>query len=262
MSMPSPFELGSAIGGNISTGFREAADVSAIDKILGEASQSQDPNAVNNAMHAILRSVSPQNQQQAVSLLQGKVSQMKQKQTEEALQKQGLEPSLANLDVGIQKEIIKGKLGKGAANTEGAAKALDQLESLIGKPGIGLLNANFKGLSKEALSNKGKFESTKAAVLPLFKQLFPRGMTEKEFLIVMEDFMPKYNDSEAKIKGKIEGLRGMLQSGQVPGQTNAKVPFPQSIGSNNKPIEMRDAEGTVYDIPSHLVEQAKAQGLK
>ena len=91
--------------------------------------------------------------------------------------------------------------------------------------------------------------------MPLFKSMFPRGMTEKEFKVVMDQWIPQPSDSAARIKGKIEGLKQLMaeQEGGMPGQS----------GQAGKPgaIEMRDAQGNVYDIPQELVEQARAQGL-
>jgi len=72
MSMPSPFELGRSIGGNVAGGIQEGQELGAIDTILQQAAQSNDPNAVNNAMSQIISKVSPQNQGAALQFLQSK----------------------------------------------------------------------------------------------------------------------------------------------------------------------------------------------
>jgi len=95
-----------------------------------------------------------------------------------------------------------------------AVKALQEVESLIGQEGIGFLGK--LNPSDKARFNRGKFQSLQAAVLPLFKQMFPRGMTEKEFKFIQQNYIPQTSDTEETIKGKIAGLRQLLgdQSGQ------------------------------------------------
>lgn len=114
----------------------------------------------------------------------------------------------------MRNEIIASKLKGTEKNPHNesmtsASAAIDTLESLISEPGIGFFGSI--NPSQNALFNRGKFNSTLAAVLPVFKSLFPRGMTEKEFGRIMEDFLPKANDSEAKIKGKLDGLRDLVK---------------------------------------------------
>lgn len=92
-----------------------------------------------------------------------------------------------------------------------AAKALNDLESLIPQEGIGFAGAI--NPSSKARLNRGKFKSTQAAVLPLFKSMFPRGMTEKEFNFIQENYIPQSHDSEQKIRGKIEGLKQLFPEG-------------------------------------------------
>lgn len=90
-----------------------------------------------------------------------------------------------------------------------AFNALNSLESLIGSSGIGALGRmNF---TDEARRNRGVFESTSAALMPLFKSMFPRGMTEKEFKFVNENYIPQVTDTEEKIRGKIQGLKSLME---------------------------------------------------
>lgn len=100
----------------------------------------------------------------------------------------------------------------------GVNQALDTLEGLLGKTGIGkssMFNplTGFGALG-EASKNRGLFESTQAAILPLFKSLFPRGMTEKEFKFIQEHYIPQATDTESKIQGKIQGLRQLINKPQ------------------------------------------------
>jgi hypothetical protein len=91
MSMPTPYEIGQKIYGNISGGIRESREHSSIDKILEEAANSKDPNAINNAMAGILRTVSPERQPAALGVLKNMESQLvarKAQQAEENLARQ------------------------------------------------------------------------------------------------------------------------------------------------------------------------------
>lgn len=70
--MPSSYELGAAIGNNITNGFGAIQDKSAIDDILQQASQSNDPNAMDDIMAQLIQRVAPERQQMAAQLLQQK----------------------------------------------------------------------------------------------------------------------------------------------------------------------------------------------
>lgn len=101
-----------------------------------------------------------------------------------------------------------------------AAKALDDLEALVGKKGIGFAGGlNPQG---EARYNRGMFNSLQSSLLPLFKSMFPRGMTEKEFKFINENYIPQASDTEETIKGKIAGLRQLMgtEGGIKPGALN------------------------------------------
>lgn len=117
----------------------------------------------------------------------------------------------------------------GGSNLKAAANALDDLEGLIDKSGIGLIGA--LNPSSEARKNRGIFKSTQAAILPIFKKMFPRGLTEKEFKYIQDNWIPQSNDSEATIRGKIEGLRELAVQQGGPEQV---LKGPKSL-MNNKP---------------------------
>ena len=94
-----------------------------------------------------------------------------------------------------------------------AVSALNTLERMIEEPGIGLLGRlNPSGTARK---NRGIFESTQAAILPLFKGMFPRGMTEKEFRFIQDHYIPQASDTEEKIRGKIQGLRQLVQDEEL-----------------------------------------------
>lgn len=132
-------------------------------------------------------------------------------------------------------------------------QALAEIESLIGQEGIGFTGSINPG--GKAQFNRGKFKSLQAAILPIFKSMFPRGMTEKEFKFIQSNYIPQVSDTEDTIKGKIEGLRQLL------GDQQGQQPQGMQQQNSNQVVQMRDQEGNVYDIPQHLIEQAQQKGL-
>lgn len=238
MTTPSPFELGRAIGGNVSGGIRGARENSELEDILSQVRNQESPEN----LESILQRLSPERQQVARGAMQRQGQQR-------AYQAQGLDPSIASLDPAIQKEIFKQKGQSKGVDSSGTLSAIDELEKLSGQTGIG-----FSGRinpSEDARFNRGRFQSLQAKLLPLFKGMFPRGMTEKEFKFIQANYIPQVGDTEAKIKGKLQGLRELAQE-------SSGSPMQQK----SQAVEMKDSQGNVYDIPADLVEKARSQGLQ
>lgn len=133
----------------------------------------------------------------------------------------------------IVENLMKGQQASRQAqankpDVSGAVKALDTLEDMVSKSGIGFLGQ--VNPSAEARKNRGIFQSTQAAILPLFKGMFPRGMTEKEFKFIQENYIPQANDTEEKIRGKILGLRQLINE-----QDLTKSPDLESPAKNTRP---------------------------
>lgn len=110
-----------------------------------------------------------------------------------------------NLQQAKQKEKETNAL---AEAMQTASSSIDTLENLINKPGIGLLSQ--LNPSAEARRNRGLFQSTTSGIIPIFKSLFPRGMTQTEFKYITDTYIPQSHDTEATIRGKIEGLKNIL----------------------------------------------------
>lgn len=110
----------------------------------------------------------------------------------------------------IVAEALKGRSAEShkKAGLETSVNALNKLKSMVGQKGIGLSGAI--NPSAEARHNRGEFQSLQSALMPLFKSMFPRGMTEKEFKFVNENYIPQVHDSEETILGKIQGLEQLL----------------------------------------------------
>ncbi len=128
MSTPSPFQIGQAVGSNVSGGIRGAQQRSMIDDILEQANSSEDPNAINNAIGNILRQVSPERQEMALQVLGMKQQQIASQRRQQALQSQGLNPEIDSLDPGIQKELIK-KKGE-ASGSQSALQTLARMREI------------------------------------------------------------------------------------------------------------------------------------
>jgi len=98
MTTPSPFEIGRMAGNSLLGPYvqrrQQERDTSAIDEILNQASQSNDPGAVVDAMGQILSRVSPANRKDAMAVLQYKQQQLENSrqraEQEQASQELGL----------------------------------------------------------------------------------------------------------------------------------------------------------------------------
>lgn len=73
---PSPFEVSRAIGNNLSAGFREQKEKSAIDEILTSTLDSEDPEAYQKTIGMILSKVRPENQKNIFDILNNRTKQL------------------------------------------------------------------------------------------------------------------------------------------------------------------------------------------
>ena len=80
MSAPSPFDIGRAVSENISGVFQEQRDISALDKILQDASINGQ-ESTDNAFYQILSKVSPERQPMALNILSQKQKTIAAKQS-------------------------------------------------------------------------------------------------------------------------------------------------------------------------------------
>ncbi len=87
MSNPSAFNIGRQIGNN----FARLREDNAIESILSEAMQSNDPVFLQNSIGKILSQVSPERQGQAIQFLQNTANNIRQR---EAASKYGIDPNL------------------------------------------------------------------------------------------------------------------------------------------------------------------------
>tara|TARA_R110000868_G_scaffold121883_3_gene323337 strand:- start:6717 stop:7379 length:663 start_codon:yes stop_codon:yes gene_type:complete len=192
--------------------------------------------------------------QAAQSIPQHLMGQQQQQAENQALQRMGinaagLSPDLKKLFV---EQTLKNQGSKQGSDLSPAIGAISEMEELLSKPGIGMLGR--LNPSNESRFNRGKFQSLQAAVLPLFKSMFPRGMTEKEFKHVNENYIPQPGDTIETIKGKISGLKGLLSSGE------SEMKMPKE--SKSEMSWVVTPKGKRIQIPSDQLEAALASGGK
>jgi len=256
MATPSPFEIGRAVGSNVSGGIRGAREQNSIDQILSEANQSQDPQAVQNAIGSILRQVSPQKQEAALQILGQKQQQLQAGKRRQALEAQGISGDVDSLDPGIQKEIIKGKNSKMPGGSDSKRHVQDAYNRVNE-----ILESGYTGFSPLGLTPEGRQQRSELDTLGevfisnLIPLLNPKGTISKERFNYIKSLAPTSWDTDAAMKGKLKALSdifGLEGSGRGGQGGQGKMPT----------IEMRDAQGNIYDIPQDMVEKARAGGLQ
>lgn len=89
MSAPSPFQIGQTIGSNLGGSFARVKDENAIDSILSQAMNSQDPEVLQNNIGKILSQVSPERQGKALEYIQNRYQNIEKKRAEEKAEAQG-----------------------------------------------------------------------------------------------------------------------------------------------------------------------------
>lgn len=78
-SNPSVFQAALGVGTNVSNALRESRDTNAIESILSQAMQSEDPQVLQNSIGKILSQVSPERQQTAIQYLQNAYNNVQKK---------------------------------------------------------------------------------------------------------------------------------------------------------------------------------------
>lgn len=212
MTMPSPFELGAAIGGGVSGGIRQASERSAIDQILQQANESGNPDDIQNVMGQILQRVAPERQQLAAQILQQKQAQLQaqraaQRQAQ-AYQAQGLDPSLANLEPGVQKEILK-RQGQ-AAPFEAGLQTVQKMRE-IGRRGHLGIGSGIQGVFLgQARKDRGEYEQLGKSLIQLASTIPIRNKVEFETL-AHNLYDPSLSDE--KREGILDAMEFIINQG-------------------------------------------------
>lgn len=241
-----PFQL----AGNIRKGIEVNQQRNALDDILKEASQSQNPEQEGDLIRRILTQVAPDRRQDAMQFLQRQGQQRAAAQQSQAYEQAGLNP---NLPESLNRELLRARgkeQGKTLESKEKIQDAFSRAEEI--------LSSGATGISIGALTPQGRELRSELDTLgevfisQLIPLLNPRGTISQSRFNYIKSLVPQSSDTDAKIKGKLAALKDIFK---LEGEKN-------KMESEAKTREMKDASGNVYDIPAELYEKALAQGLK
>ena len=224
MSMPSPFELGAAIGGNVGGAIQGASDTGNINKILQQAAQANDPQNMDNMIGQILQSVSPQNREAAFKMLQQQKDQVLAQQQRAGQQRfyqsKGLGEDFANLPE-KERQILLSQQEKGE---EKGLKELMVAKDLVSRQmqhlKSGHLGPKVGGLGKtgrkagSTWSKEGN--KIRAEYAQIGKQLIGMATTlpikNKEEFVTLSEKLIDPTLSREEIEGTLNALQLRLDS--------------------------------------------------
>ncbi len=117
----SPFAVAQGISNNISAGIKQGKDENIIENILSEASASEDPRVLQNAIGKILSKVSPERQPGAIKYLENVYENIQEKQKlsrDEVTKRQSREDQIAagvapGVAPAVQSQLLKDKAKAG-----------------------------------------------------------------------------------------------------------------------------------------------------
>lgn len=119
---------------------------------------------------------------------------------------------------------------------------IGQLRSLVESeaPGVGFLGKYSP--APEAFYNRAKLRTLGSDLLSFYKSLFPRGITQQEFIRLEKDYIPKPGDTLAEVKGKLDAFEDLI---------NRKLHG--SEGKSEEEGEIQENSKTKFDIsnPEH-----------
>lgn len=262
MTMPSPFEMGRLIGGNIVGAFARNKDKSNLDNILSQAYESQGEEGYNNAMKQILLNVSPQNQKAGLALLENRREQHKVKAgnviKSKVYKDLGLPEGIENLDPKIQELIVankfskekkqpdsiyeKGKVKIGLKKYEESVDSLEESTRNLDRINrIEELSKGVRGITGYIGGVVGGAKATElnalglAAIEPVLKIFNPRGtLAVQKVKMIQKEFAPRATDLDRTIKGKINALKNINELAKKRSKENISL---YEKWEGNPPIE-------------------------
>lgn len=85
---------------------------------------------------------------------------------------------------------------------------IGQMRALVGGSGIGALG--FLNPSDEASHNRAMMRTLGSEMLNYYKALFPRGITQQEFIRFEKDYLPKPGERTATTLGKLDAFEDLI----------------------------------------------------
>jgi hypothetical protein len=262
--MTSPFEAGRAIGSNISSAFEKSRDMTNIQDILAQAAKyNNSPEAQQTAIQRILGQVSESRQPNVMQLLQNQGQLQQQQRSIQALsgltgipqeQLQGLSPK--------EREIVLANKMKATAKTgfqpnkpliQNAFNRVDELVKK-GKTGMTLESFSPEGRQDRAELN-GLGEIFIANLIPMIN---PKGtMSESRFKYI-KSLAPTGHDTDETIRGKVKSLKTLFE--MDPSQLSALETMPDnqfkwSLKTGNIPQVQQEPQGISDDQIDALLQQ-------
>jgi hypothetical protein len=185
MTTPSSFEIGKAAGGGFLGAVQESQDVSALDEILQGAAQSEDPNALDNAMNQILSNIrDPARRKEAIGVLQQKQKGIQTQMQQAFKEKQEREK---------EEKAERSDLRKARIKSEFESPEIKEYRKNLG------LREDIAGQLTPALENARRFADSPSRFIPgteaskalgdlatrafaFYKPLFGGRVTQREFV--------------------------------------------------------------------------------
>lgn len=154
----------------------------------------------------------------------------------------------------FEKELMNGKPDKKIEDEQKskdiAQNAFNTIIDITKKGNVGKGSGFLEMFGGETSKDVGEFKSTLGGLEQALTHLVTTGvLSDAKFNYIKNDLLPSPYDTQATIKGKMEGISKIL------GLKN------KDNEESNEIIEMRDSEGRIYDIPQHLRETAIRKGL-
>lgn len=211
---------------------QEERDISALDNILSNALQSNDPGALDDAMSQILSQVSQDRQPQALKVLQSRQemvqSGLNAAREQLGLQEAGIPPEIAALPKELRAGELK-RLREQQEQTQSAEGALDVVRRMrdLGKTGhLGPKISQLGGLgfiSGKVRKDRSEYEQlgksliSFASNIPIRNQAEFNTLAEKIFDPTLTDATREglLNAMERIIQNSISGEAGVTEQPQV-----------------------------------------------
>jgi hypothetical protein len=188
----------------------------------------------------------------------GKLPQLTQEQILAAsIQNPGLAPTLSAIYKNQQKESAESQQKEiGQYSLDRMAKIVDE-----GKIGLGS-KIKAKAFGGKTAEDVGEFESLSGALEAMLVDKVSRGtLSNARFKYITETLLPKPNDRDATIRGKLKALAKELdlKTPELKPSTSAKK---ESSLSKKDFVLMQDPNGIIRKIPKNQAIQAQQAGGK
>lgn len=191
-------QLGQALGGGVSQGISAS-----LNQMLEQKQQQKKTQDLLRSLGVQLPSEAGASIPQASAPAQGNLPKLTQEQVLAAsIMNPQLAPALSSIYKNQQKE------GKEEESKKIAQESFDRMNEILNKGNLGL-GSKLKGkvFGKETAEDVGEFESLSGALEALLVDKVSRGtLSNARFKYITETLLPKPNDRQATIKGKLKAL--------------------------------------------------------